>query len=175
MFAIILLFIGIASAYFAYKSFKNRRWGWGIITALVALFFFAGGATVTNQQNDSSSSTASSSSTDSSIKSSSERQNSNRKKAQSGVRDINNKISETPELEGLKVKLDKYDHDGEIFDVEVPDTVVNGTSSQQREIFKNIYTIISHETGNQNPTVYYYDVAGNEIAQTKWDGSIKME
>lgn len=176
--------LGIYLLYRIYINFKDKNPIMAIIQLCLGAFLIFFGAVGVNVSQDNSSSSSSADTASSSSKSSSsskddnssdESQNNDKKKAQQGVSDINKKISETPELAGLKVKLDKYDNNGENFDVEVPDTVLNGSASQQREIFKNIYTIIYHETGNQNPTVYYYDAAGNEIAQTKWDGSIKME
>lgn len=99
--------------------------------------------------------------------------NAKNKAKNDGVKDINDKIAQKPELQGLSVKRDKYgDND---YDVTVPDSALEGNNSQLREICKNIFTIIEHETGSDNPTVYYYDEAGNQVAHTDWDGTIKLD
>lgn len=99
--------------------------------------------------------------------------NAKNKAKNDGVKDINDKIAQKPELQGLSVKRDKYgDND---YDVTVPDSALEGSNSQLREICKNIFTIIEHETGSDNPNVYYYDEAGNQIAHSSWDETIKLD
>lgn len=173
MFEVILLFIGIVAIYLAYKSVKSRNWLRVIIFGFVALFFVAGAATMVSNDDSGSSSSSSSSKSSSSQRETTDQNH--RKQAESGVKNINDKIAQDPTLDGLKVKLDKYDTKGEDYDVQVPDSVLDGTNSQQKEIYKNIFTIIAHETGNQDPTVFYYDNAGNQIAETNLDGSIKLD
>ena len=90
-----------------------------------------------------------------------------------GVKDINDKIAQKPELQGQSGKCVKRGKDD--YYVTVPDSALEGTNSQLREICKNIFTIIEHETGSDNPTVYYYDEAGNQVAHTAWDGTIKLD
>lgn len=167
---------GVFLFWVMWMLFKRGRVISGIIVAILAFVFAVGGFSNVGGSSDNSSSSSSSSA---SSKSSSDSQEStdkkHKKQAQAGVDDINKKIAQDDQLNGLKVKLDKYDTRGEDYDVQVPDSALGGSDSQLREICKNVFTIIKHETGNQDPTVTYYDESGNEIAETKWDGSIKLE
>lgn len=177
MFGEIVAVLGILVIWGAWTLFRKHRIAPAVIFALIGLFFLAGGMTsIFNGYGNGSSSTSSSSSSEDSSSSKQESTNKKHKKqAEQGVKDINNKIAQDPQLNGLKVKLDKYDTDGDNYDVQIPDSALGGSDSQLREICKNVFTIIKRETGNQNPTVFYYDESGNEIAKTKWDGSIKLD
>lgn len=176
----IIAILGIVCLYPAWEDFKQKKYVRGIVWAIVALFLFVGGAgSAMDGSSSSSSSSTESSSSKSSETASSKKQEStdkkHKKQAQKGVDDINNKIAQEPDLDGLKVSLDKYDTSGQDYDVQVPDSALGGSDAQLRSICKNVFTIIAHETGNQNPTVTYYDESGNQIAETKWDGSIKLD
>lgn len=174
--ATIVLFIGLIFVYLAWKCFRQKKYGRLVLSVVVALFFIGGAITLVNDSSSSSSESSSSSkSEDTSSKKESSTDAKHKKQAQQGVDDINKKIAQDDQLSGLKVKLDKYDTRGEDYDVQIPDSAMGGSDSQLREICKNVFTIIRHETGNQDPTVTYYDESGNEIAKTKWDGSIKLE
>lgn len=181
---IIVLFIGICFLYAAWQCFKSRKFGRVVLSLLAAAFFIGGSITMITSPSDSSSSSQSKSSSKSSSsdksesnseKKQSEADSSHKKQAQQGVDDINKKIAGEPDLAGLKVKLDKYDEGGQDYDVILPDNALGGNDNQTKEICKNVFTIIKNETGNQSPTVFYYDQAGNEVARTKWDGSIKLD
>lgn len=181
---IIVLFIGICFLYATWQCFKSHKFGRAILSLLAAAFFIGGSITMITSPSDNSSSSQSkssskSSSSDKSESSSENKQSeddsSHKKQAQKGVDNINKKIASEPDLAGLKVKLDKYDEGGQDYDVILPDNALGGNDNQTKEICKNVFTIIKNETGNQNPTVFYYDQAGNEVAKTKWDGSIKLD
>lgn len=172
--------IGLVCLYPMWTSFKQGKIIRGIVWAILAFFLGVGGFSNTGSgSNSSSSSSSESSSAKSEEKASSKKQansdKKHKKQAEQGVKDINNKISQEPDLDGLKVSLDKYDTSGQDYDVQVPDSALGGSDAQLRSICKNVFTIIAHETGNQNPTVTYYDESGNQIAETKWDGSIKLD
>lgn len=177
MFAIVLLLIGLFVAYFCFNAFKNKSWIGGIILAFVALFFLAGSYTVNSEDNYSKqeSSQKSSGSQDNSDKaywSSAKRAKS---KARKGLTKLNEKIGEDDRLNGLVVRLSKNDTDGTMYEVKVPDAALNGNDEQIRETFKTVFNLISQYTGADDPTVYYYDNAGNQVAHTSMSGDIKLD
>lgn len=178
MFAVMVLFIGLVVAYFAYKAFKSRHWIGGVVLALVALFFVAGSytsATQSSSDSSQSSSQKSSSSQDDSDKAYWSSAKKAKSKAKKGLTKLNEKIGEDDRLNGLVVRLSKNDTDGTMYEVKVPDAALNGNDEQVRETFKMVFNLISEYTGADNPTVYYYDNAGNQVAHTSMSGDIKLD
>lgn len=177
MFAIVLLIIGLLVAYLCFKAFKNKSWLGGIILAFVALFFLAGSYTVHSEDSYSKqeSSQQSSSSQDSSDKAYWSSAKKAKSKAKQGLTKLNEKIGEDDRLNGLVVRLSKNDTDGTMYEVKVPDAALNGNDEQIRETFKTVFNLISQYTGADDPTVYYYDDAGNQVAHTSTSGDIKLD
>lgn len=185
---LVFVVIALAIVYFCVKHFKSHRF-LGIVGIFVAVIIFVTGlggfidgfdqinhagdyspkaiAESKHKEKMKAESKSESKASDESIS------NAKDKAKSDGVKDINDKIAQKPELQGLSVKRDKYGNDD--YDVTVPDSALEGNNSQLREICKNIFTIIEHETGSDNPTVYYYDEAGNQIAHTTWGGTIKLD
>lgn len=177
-FAVVILFIGFVSAYFAYKALNKRNWAGGIVLALVALFFITGGITSAGQESSSNSSSSSQSSSASS-KTSSQKEASSLKKARAkmksdGIKQLNDKIAQQPELAGLKVKQDKDVGDDD-YTVTVPDEVTGYSDNEQKETYRHLVKLVKQYTGDNNPTVMFVDQSGNSIAETTWTGDIKLD
>lgn len=151
-----------------HKQEKNRKINIIVLSIFaILILFIIGVSSSDSSSNDSSTSTASSKKSDDS--------DSQKKKSEKAVNEINNEFGQHEELDGMKVKLDPSDAGGVLFDVTVPDAAINSTTEQQREIYKNVYKIIVGKSGSENPSIYYYDQAGNKVAHSTFTGNIKFD
>lgn len=188
---IIVLIIGLVIGWLSIRNFNNHKFI-GVIGIIAAIFFLClgglggipDGLDQINHTGDYSPKAISESKAKESSKaesrSSSEKYESSvssaRKQAKAdGVKSLNSKLASDPQLSGISVKKEKSDSQFDTYDVTVPDVVANGSEEDQKSIYKNLFKIIERETGSQNPNVFYYDNAGNELAETNWAGEIKLK
>lgn len=178
-----VILVGVYVLYRMFLNFKSKKIVMGIVELCIGGFLILFGASGVSVATGSNSSSSSSQSSSVSKESSSDDENAKysssvrkqKRDTKKGLEELNNKIDSEPDLNGLTVKVDKNVDNGETFNVTIPDSGLNGNDAEQRKTMKTIFNLIGQYTGVDNPSVYYYDTAGNEIAKTKWDGEIKLE